>query len=323
MIPFKNVTNVKKPHTSQGERAKDAVFSVKSIGVNKENQGCKKDESLICPHVSAKSWAIVSGETGALLFGKNHTDRREIASLTKVMTCYTVLNLVKRWDIKFQSAYVDVPRQAALINGTRAEFAYGDRLTVWDLLHGLMLPSGNDAALCLAEHFGQLLFKSSIAYLGKMALIGTKFPCKYFIAEMNVNAKILGLNHTNYANPHGLANTNNKSTAEDLGRLCAAAMKLPKFRQIANCKEYQCECLTYKGQKKMFKWVNTHKLLWEGFNGIKTGITPHAGPCLASNYEKDGVNVIIILLNSKSMEARWSETLALTKWAQRKLKDVA
>lgn len=281
--------------------------------------GKPKENDYICPSVSAKSWAILSGDTGDVIYGKNEGDRREIASLTKIMTCYTVLNIAKRLDIRLQDTAIEVSKQAATINGTRAEFYNGDRLTAWDLLHGMMLPSGNDAAICLAEYFGQVLFRAMNPQLFKGSLIIAKYPIKWFLAEMNVNAKMIGMDHTSFANPHGLANRNNKSTAEDLGKLCAVAMKVPKFRQVVGCKEYKCEGLNAKGEKKTFRWLNTHKLLWEGFSGIKTGITPHAGPCLASLYEKNKMNFIVILLQSKSMEDRWTETKSLIKWAANKL----
>ncbi len=321
MNPLKNITNCGsgRSHTStgdRGEKAQGAIYSAKPLLVPKSKENAASAADMI-PYVSAKSWAVVSGDTGSLLFGRNSSDRREMASLTKIMTCYTVLALVRRWDMKMNTAEVRVSRHAALINGTRAEFSPGDKLSVWDLLHAMMLPSGNDAALCLAEHFGQLLCRTPAA--DKYVQTVAKFPCRYFINEMNVNAKMLGLEHTTFANPHGLACTNNKSTAEDLGRLCAAAMRLDRFRQLVSCREYQCNGTNIKGKTKHFHWTNTHKLLWEGYSGIKTGVTPHAGPCLASSYEAQGANFIVILLNSKSMEARWGETQALVKWAGRRL----
>ncbi len=329
MLPFKNITNVAKPglsrvakpHTSQGNRDHAEVFPTKVPVSNKENRS--QPASAVPPYISAKSWAVASGTTGGLLFGRNYSIRREVASLTKIMTCYTVLELAKRWNMDMETTLASVSRQAAFINGTRADFRFGDKLSIWDLLHAMMLPSGNDAALCFAEFFGQLLFRAANPAFDKYAQMATKFPCKYFINEMNVNAKMLGLEHTTFANPHGLANTNNKSTAEDLGKLCAAAMKVPKFRQVISCREYDCQGFNIKGQPKKFRWTNTQKLLWEGFNGVKTGVTPHAGPCLASSYEADGVHLIIILLSSKNMEARWSETHALKNWAKKRLCDVS
>eukprot|EP00826_Nyctotherus_ovalis_P017472 TRINITY_DN15151_c0_g1_i3.p1 TRINITY_DN15151_c0_g1~~TRINITY_DN15151_c0_g1_i3.p1 ORF type:complete len:219 (+),score=46.29 TRINITY_DN15151_c0_g1_i3:73-729(+) len=204
------------------------------------------------------------------------------------------------------------------INGTRAELVQGDHIILWDLMHGMMLPSGNDAAICVAEYFGQLLYKNT--YGKHREFKGTSSPANYFIAEMNSSAKELNLFHTNYANPHGLNNVNNKSTAEDLGRLCAAAAKVPKFKELVTCKEYSCTAITSEGEERKYHWTNTHKLLWEGYSGIKTGITPHAGPCLASYYEEGETGVIVILLGSRSMDARWVETRHLVKLALNRIK---
>lgn len=84
-------------------------------------------------------------------------ERREIASLTKIMTCYVVLSLVKTFGLDDRSHFIEVTENAASMQGTSAELRMGDHLCVWDLLHGLMLPSGNDAAYALAEYFGQML----------------------------------------------------------------------------------------------------------------------------------------------------------------------
>lgn len=161
-------------------------------------------------------------------------------------------------------------KNAATVGGTSAKLRTGDVLSVWDLLHGLMLPSGNDAAITLAEHFGQYLFEVATRYknskaggqnpgqtstlngnsaTGGAAGSGTAAaggagigqvggvtdaenqrrmqsdqPMKYFLQEMNRYARALGLESTNYANPHGLSHKNNKSTAADIGKLACIVM---------------------------------------------------------------------------------------------------
>lgn len=87
-------------------------------------------------------------------------ERREIASLTKIMTCYVVLELIKRYNLEEKKHYIQVSENASQITGTSAELRHGDLISVWDMLHGLMLPSGNDAATALAEHFGAMLIES-------------------------------------------------------------------------------------------------------------------------------------------------------------------
>jgi D-alanyl-D-alanine carboxypeptidase len=99
-------------------------------------------------------------KTDSFLFGKMERERREVASLTKIMTCLVVLNLLKKYDLDETNTMIEISEFAANISGTSAELEAGDYLSVWDLLHGLMLPSGNDAALALAEFFGAILVES-------------------------------------------------------------------------------------------------------------------------------------------------------------------
>jgi len=266
------------------------------------------------PEVSAESWSIVDGNTGDIIFAHNQTERREIASLTKIMTIYTVFSVSERLNINLEENEVTVSKTAVTIGGTKAFIKEGDIFKANDLLYGLMLPSGNDAGKCLCEHFGLYLAKefgkeTSSLMLGR----------KHFVHEMNKNAKALGMTHTKYDNPTGLCGIYNKSTAEDLGKLCSAAMKLPKFREVVSCKEYSCVARTMEGQERQYSWKNTNKMLEKGYNGIKTGITSSAGPCLASSIETKDYFLVIILLKSKTTDIRWNETEALTNWILKEL----
>lgn len=129
---------------------------------------------LAPPFVTAKSWAICDGRTGEILFGKCENDRREIASLTKIMTCFVVVQIVRKIKLDAQKTMLQVSKTAATVGGTSAKLRSGDVLSVWDLLHGLMLPSGNDAAMVLAEHFGQYLFEVATRFkTNKQAQTGT------------------------------------------------------------------------------------------------------------------------------------------------------
>ena len=116
---------------------------------------------LAPPFVTAKCWSIMDGRTGEILFGKCENDRREIASMTKIMTCFVVIQIIRKIKLNAEKTMLQVSKNAANIGGTSAKLKTGDVLSIWDLLHGLMLPSGNDAGICLAEHFGQYLFEVS------------------------------------------------------------------------------------------------------------------------------------------------------------------
>lgn len=312
---------------------------------------------LAPPFVTAKSWSISDGRTGEILFGKCENDRREIASLTKIMTCFVVVQIIRKIKLNASKTMLQVSKAAATVGGTSAKLKTGDVLSVWDLLHGLMLPSGNDAATTLAEHFGQYLFEVATRYKNNKAgnnlpndkqqnaagvaganagatgagagatgadadnqrRMQSDQPMKYFLQEMNRYARALGLESTNYANPHGLSHKNNKSTAADIGKLACIVMQDPLVREIVCQKHYSCTGRDLQDEPREFQWTNTNKLLGKGFNGVKTGVTPAAGPCLAASFEKDSLHLVIIVMNTKTMDNRWVEVPKLTLWAINRL----
>ena len=213
-------------------------------------------------------------------------------------------------------------KNASSMRGTSACLKSGDVVSVWDLMHGLMLPSGNDAATALAENFGSYIYFHSDEYKAKCEKDstsvnkGVKNPIKYFLRMMNDTAEELGLIHTNYANSHGLVNNNNYSTAADQAKLTYHLLKLSIVKEIINKRSYTCEIEQANQKLKQVTWENTNKLLGrEGWSGVKTGITTAAGPCLSSYYESQGNAYIIILLHSASMEIRWIEAPKLVTWA--------
>lgn len=143
-----------------------------------------------------------------------------------------------------------------------------------------------------------------------------KKAVNYFIGEMNKRAYGLGMARTHYSNPHGLSDKNNYSTCLDIARLCDEALNNKEFSQIVTTKQYSCKCLK---TGKEFSWKNTHKLLDEGWHGIKTGVTPNAGPCLSSFYRQGkDAGVIIILLACQTMELRYDETKTLLEQSKYK-----
>ena len=143
---------------------------------------------LAPPFVTAKSWSISDGRTGEILFGKCENDRREIASLTKIMTCFVVIQIVRKIRLNAQRTFLQVSKNAATVGGTSAKLRTGDVLSVWDLLHGLMLPSGNDAAITLAEHFGQYLFEVATRYKNSKAGAQGQPPNASTLNGTNTNA---------------------------------------------------------------------------------------------------------------------------------------
>jgi D-alanyl-D-alanine carboxypeptidase len=265
------------------------------------------------PQITAKSWAVLNANTGELLGGQHEHERREIASITKVMTAYTAIQIINSLNINVDESKVETSYDASLMIGTTAYLEEGDVLSVRDMLHAMLLPSGNDAAYALAEYFGLVLIE--------LGLKASKLvdPIQVFLCEMNKNAKAIRMSNTNYANPHGLQNFFNKSSALDIAKLSQIVMRFSLFSEIVKKQKYSCTGQDLFGNNKTFTWKNTNKLLAKGFNGLKTGITSSAGPCLVSNYKDDMVNLIIVVLSSKTPDHRWTETMKLKDWIVRVL----
>lgn len=260
--------------------------------------------------LTAKSWAVLNASTGEILASHGEHERREIASITKVMTAYTAFRIINNLNINVTESKVEASGEASSVNGTSAELDEGDVLSLWDMLHAMLLPSGNDAAYALAEYFGLVLLELGLKSQYKMV-----DPVQVFIFEMNKNAKALGMTESNFASPHGLSNCFNKSSVVDLAKLGIAAIQDKAFMEIVSKPSYKCTGQDMTGNEKCFEWINTNKLLEKGFNGLKTGITPNAGPCLLSSYQNENVHLIMIVLACKGPDHRWNETLKMKDWA--------
>lgn len=252
------------------------------------------------PYITADCWITQEALSTKYLDGKNEDIKREIASLSKIMTCITVIQEINRRKRSFEEV-VKISPKAASIEGTSAELQPGDEVKIWDLLHGLMLPSGNDAAIALAEFIGMMIDKNSE-------------PIACFVERMNLNAKVLKLNDTFFNNPHGMSTSVNISTARNVAMLASFAVRINVFRQVVGTKRHNCKIYNQNGVRKV-EWVNTNYMLEKGFKGIKTGITPAAGPCLCFFIEKKKKSMIGVLLNSKTMDLRWREASKLWKYS--------
>jgi len=163
-----------------------------------------------------------------------------MASLTKMMTAIVSLELAQKLNLDIRSTFFKVSIKASTTPGTTANLLDGQYLSIWDLLHGLMLPSGNDAAMVLAENFSTRLNNKTKKKIEKDELgniiqsksktVSFNESCSLFVKEMNKTARRYFMRHTNYANPHGLADKSNHSTALELAYLANYAMKNEEFR---------------------------------------------------------------------------------------------
>jgi D-alanyl-D-alanine carboxypeptidase len=194
------------------------------------------------PQVSAKSWVILDARRNITLWSKNPDQACEVASLTKIMTSYVVITTCQEMEINMETVYCRVSKRASEICGTSAFLKEGLRFSIFDLLHGLMLPSGNDAALVLSEHFGRLFYLTSCKSNSKQFKEAVemdpydpetgKLYTRKFCQKMNSVASLLKMTGTNYNNPHGLCDKANKSTASDQARISSIAMKVPILKEI-------------------------------------------------------------------------------------------
>ncbi|NLE75389.1 MAG: D-alanyl-D-alanine carboxypeptidase [Chloroflexi bacterium] len=231
------------------------------------------------PEPGAKAALLGDPETGQVLLAKNAHERLPMASTTKVMTALLVLEQAQLSDL------VTVSSVAAFTGGQMVGFVPGEQLTVLELLYGLMLHSGNDAASALAEHVG-----------GSAA---------EFVARMNVRAQELGMVDTHFVNPHGLDADGHYSSAHDLWLLTRAALQIPVFREIVATAEYS-------GAGR--RYANLNELLgaYPGADGVKTGTTEWAGECLIASASSQGHQWVTVVLDSPD---RYADTRLLLSYA--------
>lgn len=231
------------------------------------------------PSVSAQAAAVYHVGTGRLIYEKNAHDSMLIASTTKIMTALVVLERCGLQET------VTITEKMATVEGSSMYLQQGNLYTVEELLYGLMLASGNDAATALAVH--------------------TAGDTASFAMLMNEKAYQLGLSETHFENPHGLDSATHYSTAADMARLMAVAMEHSTFARIVGTRVMTIQGLTY---------VNHNKLLWqcEGVIGGKTGYTMAAGRTLVTCCERDGERLICVTLRAAD---DWNDHGKLYDWA--------
>lgn len=224
------------------------------------------------PKIAARAAAVLDVSTGQFLYAKNATARLPMASTTKIMTALLALengNLSQVVNVT-----VDYRK---CIDCSIMGLLPGERLTLLDLLYGMLLPSGNDAAQQIAITIG-----------------GSESA---FVGMMNARAQQLGLIDTHYVNPHGMDAPGHYTSAVDLARLAAYALKNPTFAKIV-----QTSSKTVRGVGT-YNLKNTNKLLPRNdVFGVKTGNTDNAGPCTVVLFRRGGRDIIVVVLNSASRD---------------------
>ncbi len=229
----------------------------------------------------SKSEIVIDANSGRILYQHGAEQKMPMASTTKILTCITAI------ENKDVNEIVTVKNKTCNVEGSSIYLKEGEKYTLKSLLYGLMLRSGNDAAETIADYIG-----------GR----------DNFIALMNQTAKKCGANNSNFINPHGLHDENHYTTASDLAKITAYALKNPLFCEIVSSKKITVEELT-SSTKKVYYNKNKILNLYEGAIGVKTGYTKIAGRCLVSGADKNGIKAVCVVLNSPQMFERSMELM--------------
>jgi D-alanyl-D-alanine carboxypeptidase (penicillin-binding protein 5/6) len=267
------------------------------------------------PWVTCKAWAIADRQTGKVLWSQNVDQPLDFASTTKIMTAFIVLRLAEQNPAVLEETLVFSSR-ADNTRGSTAGIMAGERLSVGKSLYGLLLPSGNDASIALAEHFGG---RFAVPDASSGQEVGD--PLVRFVAQMNRTAVELNMTHTTYHNTHGLTARGHHASARDLIRLAHAAWKMERFRSYVATRQFGCAVTGPGGYVRHVLWKNTNRLLpIEGYEGVKTGTTTAAGACLVSAARRDDEALLMVVLGSASSESRYVDSRNLYRWAWQQLR---
>lgn len=236
-------------------------------------------------HINSRSYIVLDRKTNKILLGKNENEKRKMASTTKIMTAILIIENGNLQDT------VTVSKKAAGTGGSRLGLKTNDTITVQDLLYGLLLCSGNDAAVCLAEYLS-----GSVPEFANL---------------MNQKALELNLTQTHFVTPHGLDSEEHYTTSYELALLANYALNNNKFKEIVGTKNYT---VTINGYPKMLS--NTNELLGNlnGVYGVKTGFTNGANRCLVTACQRNGMDIICVVLGADTKKFRTQDSIKLIEY---------
>lgn len=237
------------------------------------------------PDVNSRACVVIDRKTNSVLFGKNENSKKKMASTTKIMTATIIIEKCNLSDT------IEISKKAAGTGGSRLGLKTGDKITILDLLYGLMLRSGNDAAVALAEYAGE--------------------DINGFAELMNAKALELGLTNTHFETPHGLDSNEHYTTAYELALLSNYALNNPTFAKIVGTKNYT---ITINSSPKDLS--NTNELLgnMQGVYGIKTGFTNGANRCLVTACKRNNMDIICVVLGADTKKFRTIDSIKLINY---------
>lgn len=245
------------------------------------------------PTLNSKSAIVMDRKSKKIIYGKKENKRVAMASTTKIMTAIIVIENANLED------EVTISAKAGGIGGSRLGLKKDDKITVKNLLYGLMMRSGNDAAVALAEYVGGSV--------------------QGFAEKMNAKAKELKLQNTHFVTPHGLDDPDHYTTAYELAIITDYAMENEIFAKIVSTQNYT---VSINGYTKSLN--NTNELLGvlHGVKGVKTGFTNNAGRCLVTCTNRDGFEIITVVLGADTKKFRTTDSIKLIEYTYKNYKPV-
>lgn len=269
-------------------------FSICDDYIEDDNSNIKKEiiesattptEEIKIPDTNSRACVVIDRNTNTVLYGKNENQKRKMASTTKIMTATII---IENYNL---NETIEISKKAAGTGGSRLGLKTGDKITIRDLLYGLMMRSGNDSAVALAEYAGGSI--------------------EGFAEKMNQKASDLGLNNTHFETPHGLDSDEHYTTAYELALLSNYALNNKIFAQIVGTKEYT---ITINGYPKQLS--NTNELLGnlDGVYGIKTGFTNGANRCLVTACKRNNMDIICVVLGADTKKFRTQDSVKLINY---------
>ncbi|MFD7922419.1 D-alanyl-D-alanine carboxypeptidase family protein [Streptomyces sp. NPDC059740] len=289
--------------TTADQGTQTQTAQAKQAAVN--NQAAADSQDQAGPEINATHAFLLDARDGSqereMWAGSQADDSVPMASTTKIMTALVVLKHPE-WlnrQIQVKQAYRDYVQAAG---GSTADLQTGDTLTAEQLLHAMLLPSGADAAMALADSFGN----------------GDTQDARIadFVNQMNEEARQLNLTGTHYDTFDGISHGNNHSTARDLAKLGQRAMLQPKFADIVGETQYKTEAPAANGHTRYYTWTNTNDLLttYDGALGVKTGSGPEDGYCLVFAAKRDNRTLVGAILADPDAKTRLSDATKMLDW---------
>ncbi|MFR3919881.1 MAG: D-alanyl-D-alanine carboxypeptidase family protein [Clostridia bacterium] len=262
----------------------DETEEITETEINEVNEVSKNAAEV--PILNSRRCVIFDRTSKTVMYGKNEELRSAMASTTKIMTATIALENGNLQD------EITIDRKAAGTGGSRLGLKRGDKITLNDLLYGLMLRSGNDAAVAIAEHIGGSV--------------------EGFAELMNQKATELGLKDTHFVTPHGLDSSEHYTTALELAKLTDYALKNEKFAKIVATKS---TTISINGNPRQLS--NTNELLGvlNGVIGVKTGFTNGAGRCLVTETKRGDMDIIVVVLGADTKKDRTKDSIKLIEYA--------